>query len=56
MGMTVDVRPLSPALGAEVVGADLSRPLSDDVFDRIKRAHVDRHSHDCQYPCIAKSA
>ena len=41
MEMTLDVRPLSPALGAEVVGADLSRPLSDDAFARIKRAHLD---------------
>ncbi len=41
MGMTLDIRSLSPALGAEVVGADLSRPLSDDAFARIKRAFLD---------------
>ena len=41
MGMTIDVRPLSPALGAEVAGADLSRALSDDAFARIKQAHLD---------------
>ena len=41
MEMTIDIRPLAPALGAEVIGADLSQPLSDDAFARIKRAHLD---------------
>ena len=36
MQMALDVRPLSPAVGAE-----LSRPLSDEVFARIKQAHLD---------------
>jgi len=41
MDMTIDIRPLAPALGAEVRGADLSRPLPDDAFVRIKQAHLD---------------
>jgi len=32
------VEPLSGALGAEVFGADLSKPLDDEVVDEIKRA------------------
>ncbi|WP_020652984.1 TauD/TfdA dioxygenase family protein [Massilia niastensis] len=31
------------ALGAEVLGLDLSRPLSDDDFQRLHRAHLDHH-------------
>ncbi|MBL0946250.1 MAG: TauD/TfdA family dioxygenase [Hydrogenophaga sp.] len=38
-----DVRPLSPALGAEVVGLDLAQPLSDAAFARLHRAHLDHH-------------
>jgi taurine dioxygenase len=34
---------LSPALGAEVRGLDLSRPLSDEAFTRIHQAHLDHH-------------
>jgi taurine dioxygenase len=29
-------RPLSPALGAEIIGVDLSRPASDELFERIR--------------------
>ena len=35
MDMKIEIRPLAPALGAEVRGADLSRPLPDDAFARI---------------------
>ena len=31
------------ALGAEVIGLDLSRPLADEDFARIHRAHLDHH-------------
>jgi taurine dioxygenase len=31
----VQVRPLSPAIGAEIIGVDLSRPLEDATFARI---------------------
>ncbi|WPB55578.1 TauD/TfdA family dioxygenase [Xylophilus sp. GOD-11R] len=40
---TFDIRPLHDSLGAEVVGLDLSRPLSDADFARIHRAHLDHH-------------
>lgn len=33
-----EYRPLNPALGAEVVGLDLARELSDDEFGAIRRA------------------
>ena len=34
----LDVRPSGEGAGAEVVGVDLSAPVSNDVFDRIDRA------------------
>ncbi|MGD9773823.1 TauD/TfdA dioxygenase family protein [Diaphorobacter sp.] len=34
-----EIRPLQAPLGAEVLGLDLARPLSDADFDRILRAH-----------------
>lgn len=37
----MDIKPLSPVLGAEVVGVDLARPLDDDAFARVRRAHLD---------------
>ena len=37
------IRAFSGALGAEVTGLDLSRPLADDDFARIHRAHLDHH-------------
>ncbi len=39
-----EIRPFAgAALGAEVVGLDLSRPLADADFARIHRAHLDHH-------------
>lgn len=38
-----EIRPLDAALGAEVIGLDLSQPLSADDFQRIHRAHLDYH-------------
>jgi taurine dioxygenase len=38
-----DIRPLSPTVGAEVVGIDLSRPLSEHDLARVHRAHLDHH-------------
>lgn len=35
--------PFNASLGAEVVGLDLSRPLSSEDFRRIHRAHLDHH-------------
>lgn len=40
--MTVTVKPLTPAVGAEIVGVDLAH-LADDAFARIKAAW-DRHA------------
>ena len=30
------VRPLGPVMGAEIVGLDVSKPLSRDVMDQLK--------------------
>ena len=39
--MTISLRPLSYALGAEVQGVDLAKPLSNSEFDRIHRAFLE---------------
>lgn len=39
----IEIRPLDAALGAEVIGLDLSQPLSAEDFRRIHRAHLDHH-------------
>ncbi|WP_455921422.1 TauD/TfdA dioxygenase family protein [Pseudomonas putida] len=40
---TFEVRPLQGLVGAEIVGLDLSRPLNDEDFSRVHRAHLDYH-------------
>ncbi|UFQ95857.1 TauD/TfdA dioxygenase family protein [Pseudomonas wenzhouensis] len=35
------IRPFDAPLGAEIIGLDLTRPLSDEDFARIHRAHLD---------------
>ncbi|CAH0177188.1 Alpha-ketoglutarate-dependent taurine dioxygenase [Pseudomonas sp. Bi70] len=35
------VRPFSAAVGAEIIGLDLSRPLNDADFARVHQAHLD---------------
>jgi len=37
------IRPVQGALGAEVLGLDLNRPLGDDDFAALHRAHLDHH-------------
>lgn len=37
----MEIRPLSDAAGAEIIGADLSKPLDDDSFAQIHRAWLD---------------
>ncbi|WP_244849560.1 TauD/TfdA family dioxygenase [Caballeronia sp. SL2Y3] len=37
------IRPFDGPLGAEVIGLDLSQPLSTEDFTRIHRAHLDHH-------------
>ncbi|MEB8055599.1 MULTISPECIES: TauD/TfdA dioxygenase family protein [Pseudomonas] len=38
-----EVHPFAGAVGAEVIGLDLSRPLNAQDFARIHRAHLDHH-------------
>ncbi len=38
-----DVRPFDAPVGAEIVGLDISRPITDAEFARIHRAHLDHH-------------
>jgi taurine dioxygenase len=38
MGQVIDVRPVAGALGAEIGGVDLSRPLDDETLAAIRRA------------------
>lgn len=43
-GQAFDIRPIGNApLGAEVLGLDLSRPVSAEDFARLHRAHLDHH-------------
>ena len=37
------IRPFDAPCGAEVIGLDLARPLSDADFNRLHRAHLDHH-------------
>ena len=38
---SINIRPLTTALGAEVLGVDLSKPLSNTEFDAVHRALLD---------------
>ncbi|MEL0105875.1 MAG: TauD/TfdA family dioxygenase [Rhodospirillaceae bacterium] len=38
---SIDVKPIAGALGAEIFGADLSKPLNDETFGEIYRAWLD---------------
>ena len=37
-----ELRPLHPAIGAEVIGVDLSKPVDDDTFDAIRTEWIER--------------
>ena len=39
----IGIRAFDGPVGAEVLGLDLGRPLSQDDFERIHRAHLDHH-------------
>jgi len=39
--MTVSIEPFDSALGAEVRGLDISRPIDDDSFERVRQAYED---------------
>lgn len=43
MSGAVQIRAFGGSLGAEVIGLDLTRPVADDDFARIHRAHLDHH-------------
>jgi len=38
---SIEIRPISPAVGAEVLGVDLAGQLDDETFSVIKQAFVD---------------
>jgi taurine dioxygenase len=38
LAQSVEIKPLSPVIGVEVLGIDLARPLDDAAFARIRRA------------------
>jgi len=38
-----EIRPFAGAVGAEIVGLDLARPVNTEDFSRIHRAHLDHH-------------
>ncbi len=37
----INVNPITSALGAEITGVDLSKPLNNETFDEIHRAHLE---------------
>jgi len=39
--MALAIRKISYALGAEVTGIDLSKPLDDEIFDQVRRAFLE---------------
>lgn len=40
---SIEIRAFDGPAGAEVLGLDLSKPLGQDDFARIHRAHLDHH-------------
>jgi taurine dioxygenase len=38
--MTIELKPLSPYIGLEVIGVDLTRPLDEAVQDQIREAWI----------------
>lgn len=38
-----EVRPFHAPVGAEIIGLDISRPINEEDFSRIHRAHLDHH-------------
>ena len=40
---TIDVEPLTPHLGGEISGVDLSKPLSPEQIEDLRRAFIERH-------------
>jgi len=38
-----EVRPFAAPVGAEIIGLDISKPINEEDFTRIHRAHLDHH-------------
>ncbi|MCR6478119.1 TauD/TfdA family dioxygenase [Variovorax sp. ZS18.2.2] len=38
-----EVRPFNAPVGAEIIGLDISKPINEEDFARIHRAHLDHH-------------
>lgn len=51
--MSFDIRPLPDALGAEVIGLDVSRTLDDNTFAAVHQAHLDHLVLVFRNPCLA---
>ena len=43
LDQSFEVRPLAGHVGAQIIGLDLTQPLSDADFARVHRAHLDHH-------------
>jgi len=39
----LEVRPFNAPVGAEILGLDIAKPINDEDFARIHRAHLDHH-------------
>ena len=39
--MSISIRPLAPNIGAEIEGLDLSRPIPDEDFEKVRQAFYD---------------
>ena len=39
--MAIEIQPLSSALGAEIIGLDISKPLDPETFAKVHQAHLD---------------
>ena len=43
MSRSIDIEPISGALGAEISGIDLTQDLTADAFKAVKQAFLDYH-------------
>ena len=39
--MSIEVRPLTPQIGAEVFGVDITKPMGNADFDAVQQAFLD---------------
>ena len=37
-----EVKPMTPTIGAEIIGLDLTQPMSDGTFEKLHTAFLDR--------------